>query len=86
MFVAMFPELVFRHLNENTRKQIEKSSDMRRCIFEKLTVGMNVMDLEYYQKVAEWLLAVDEDKLRELTFDGAFAAVGHYIDDRGYAV
>lgn len=35
MFIAMFPELVFGHLKEDTRKEIEQSSHLRKCIFEK---------------------------------------------------
>lgn len=86
MFMVMFPELVSGHLKEKTRKQLKSSSHLRRCIFDKLTVGINVMSTEDYQKVAEWLLTIKEDKLHEIIMDDVFTGVGNYIDESGILV
>lgn len=82
-FMAMFPGLVFARLQEDTRVQIEKSSKVRKIIFEKLTVGVNVDGTDCYQRIAEWLMSVEEDKLRKITMEDVVAGVGDYIDESG---
>lgn len=86
MFMAMFTVLVYGHLEEDTKKDIEASSDMRKIIFEKLTVGVNVIDTCTYQKLAEWLLKVPEEKLKKLTIEDVIGAIGEYRDLSGYLV
>ena len=83
MFMAMFPELVYGRLEENTRKEIESSSDVRRIIFERLTVGINIKDTDIYQELAAWLLKVPEEKLKTLTIDEVVKGVGEYMDMSG---
>ena len=83
MFMAMFPELVSGHLKEETRKQFEKSSDVRRIIFEKITVGVNVISVEVYQNIATWLLTVPDEKLKKLTIEDVTKGAGEYIDESG---
>ncbi len=61
-FMAMFPGLVYSRLEDNTRKEIESSSEARRVIFEILTVGVNIDNTDIYQKLAEWLLKVKEER------------------------
>lgn len=80
-FMAMFPELVYNYLENDTKKNLEKSSDVRRIIFEKVTVGIKVTDIEVYQKIAAWLLAVPEKRLKKLTIEDVEKGVGGYIDD-----
>lgn len=84
MFMAMFPGLVYGRLEENTRKEIESSSDVRKIIFERLTVGINVRDTDIYQELAAWLLKVPEEKLKKLTVEDVIAGVGEYMDMTGY--
>lgn len=84
MFMAMFPGLVYGRLEENTRKEIESSSKVRKVIFDKLTVGVNVNDTDVYQELALWLLKVPEKKLKKLTVEDATKAVGEYRDLSGY--
>ena len=86
MFMAMFPGLVYGRLEENTRKEIESSSDVRKTIFERLTVGVNVKDTDIYQELAAWLLKVPEEKLKKLTVKDAIKGVGEYIDMSGHLV
>ena len=86
MFMAMFPGLVYSRLEENTRKEIESSSKVRRIIFEKLTVGVNVKDTDIYQELAKWLLTVPEKKLKKLTVEDTIKGVGEYIDMSGSLV
>lgn len=82
-FMAMFPGLVYGRLEENTRKEIESSSDVRRLIFERLTVGVNIYDTDIYQKLAEWLLKIEEEKLKKLTMKDVIKGIGEYIDLSG---
>lgn len=86
MFVAMFPGLVYGHLEDNTRKEIESSSEVRKVIFEKLTVEVNVVGSDVYQQIATWLLTVPEEKLKELTIDDVVDGAGEYRDLSGYVV
>ena len=86
MFVAMFPGLVYGRLEECTRKEIESSSNVRRTIFENLTVGINVSDTDSYQKLAEWLLKVPEKKLKVLTMDEVVKGIGEYRDFSGQLI
>lgn len=83
-FMAMFPGLVYGHLEENTRKEIESSSKVRRMIFEKLTVGVNIYNTDIYQKLAEWLLKVEEEKLKTLTMEDVNKEFRNYRDLSGY--
>ena len=80
MFMAMFSGLVYGRLEEGTRKEVESSSDVRRIIFEKLTVGVNISDTDSYQKLAEWILKVPEKKLKTLTIDEVIEGIGEYRD------
>lgn len=80
MFMAMFPGLVYGRLEENTRKEIESSSYVRKTIFETLTVGVNVRDTDVYQELAVWLLKVPEEKLKKLTVEDVIEGIGEYID------
>lgn len=84
MFMAMFPGLVYGRLEENTRKEIESSSDVRRLIFERLTIGVNINDTDIYQKLAEWLLKVEEEKLKTLTMEDVNKEFRNYRDLSGY--
>ena len=85
-FMAMFPGLVYGRLEENTRKEIESSSEVRRVIFERLTVGVNIGDTDIYQKLAEWLLKVQEEKLKKLTVKDVIEGFGEYRDMSGHLV
>lgn len=82
-FMAMFPGLVYGRLEENTREEIESSSDVRKIIFERLTVGVNVYNTDIYQKLAVWLLNVPEEKLKTLTDEDVIGGVGEYMDTTG---
>lgn len=84
MFMALFPELVYDRLEENTRKEIESGSDVRKTIFERLTVGVNVNDTDVYQKLAVWLLKVPEEKLKKLTLEDVIGGIGEYMDMTGH--
>ena len=86
MFMAIFPGLVYGRLEECTRKDIESSSNVRRTIFENLTVGINVSDTDSYQKLAEWLLKVPEKKLKVLTMDEVVKGIGEYRDLSGHLI
>lgn len=83
MFAALFPELVYGYLKEDTRKILESSSDLRKEIFENITVGVNVISIEVYQNIAEWLLTIPEENLKKITFKDVEKGAGEYIDDRG---
>lgn len=83
MFVALFPELVYGYLKEDTRKMLESSSDVRKIIFEKTTVGINVISIDVYQNIAEWLLAVPEENLKKITFEDLEKGTGGCIDESG---
>lgn len=83
-FMAMFPGLVYGRLEDNTRKEIESSSEVRRIIFETLTVGVNVDNTDIYQKLAEWLLKVKEERLKKLTVEDVIEGFGEYRDLSGY--
>ena len=72
------------HIRKDTLEQLEKSSNTRRKLFDIITVGVNVVSVESYQKVASWLLTVPEEKLRKITIDDVLAGAGHYIDESGY--
>lgn len=78
--MALFPELVYGRLEENTRKELESSSGVRKIIFEKLTVGVNVIGTDIYQELAAWLLKVPEKKLKKLTVEEVVEGVGEYRD------
>lgn len=83
MFAALFPELVYGYLKVDTRKILESSSDGRKIIFEKITVGVNVISIEVYQNIAEWLLTVPEENLKKITFEDVEKGAGEYIDGNG---
>ena len=83
MFMAMFPELVYDALKKDTQEKFESSSDVRKIIFERLTVGINVTGIDVYQELAEWLLLVPEKKLKTLTVDEVIKGVGEYRDLSG---
>jgi hypothetical protein len=84
--MAMFPEMAYGFLEEDTRKQIEGSSVTRKIIFEKLVVGVNISGTEAYQRVASCLLKVPENRLKELTIEDIEKEVGEYRDMSGYLV
>lgn len=80
-FMAMFPGLVYNQLETDTRKQLEASSDVRRIIFEKITVNVKVNDMSVYQKIG--VLTVPEKKLKKLTIEDVEKGAGDYIDESG---
>lgn len=84
MFMAMFPELAYVHLDENTRKQLESSSEVRKETFERIIVGTNVLSVEVYQSIAAWLLKVPEENLKKLTFEDVENGAGKCFDESGY--
>lgn len=85
-FMAMYPGFVYSRLENKTRKEIESCSDVRRVIFEKLTVCVNVDNIDIYQKLAEWLLKVKEEKLKKLTVEDVIEGIGEYRDLSGHLV
>lgn len=86
MFVALFPGLVYGYLKEDTMKMLESSSDVRKIIFEKITVGTNVISIGVYQDIAEWLLTVPEDNLKKITFEDVEKGAGKFFDESGRLV
>lgn len=86
MFCMFYEDLVKSHLQEDTLKKIENSSEVRKAIFIWLTVGVNVVSLDAYQDVAAWLLTAPEDKLKALTVRDVVEGAGEYIDGSGYLV
>lgn len=85
-FMAMFPGLVYNQLETDTRKQLEESSEVRRITFEKITVGVNVIGTDVYQKIGAWLLTVPEKKLKKLKIKDVVKGAGEYIDESGSLV
>ncbi len=86
MFMSCYKGMVLVHVEKDTLEKLEKSSNMRKIIFDKLTIGVNVVSTESYQNVAAWLLTVPEEKLEEMTFEDAINGAGNYIDETGYMV
>jgi ASC-1-like (ASCH) protein len=86
MFMLLHEELILIHLEDDTLEELKKSSDVRKIIFNKLTVGVNVRDMSAYQDVAAWLMTVPEEKLKKITIDDVLTGVGSYIDATGYLV
>lgn len=86
MICLFFEGLVRNHLNKDTLEKFDKSSNMRKTIFNNLTLGVNVVSVGIYQDVAAWLLTVPEEKLKELTIEDVIENVGDYIDNSGYLV
>lgn len=84
MFTALFPELVYTYLEEDTKKKLESSSDVRKIIFERVTVGVNVISIAMYQKIAVYLLTVPEEDLKKITFEDVDNGAGGCIDGGGY--
>lgn len=80
MFMAMFPELMHGYMNEDTLKAFENSSEVRKMIFDKLMVGVNVVSVEVYQYISAWLLTISDEELKELTMEDVIKGVGKYID------
>lgn len=83
MFMAMFPGLVYMRLEDDTRKQLESGSKVRRIIFERLTIGINVIGTDVYQDVADWLLTVPEENLKTITMEDVIKGAGEYVDESG---
>lgn len=86
MICLFFEGLVRNHLNKDTLEKLDKSSNMRKTIFNNLTLGVNVVSVGIYQDVAAWLLTVPEEKLKELTIEDVIENVGDYIDNSGYLI
>lgn len=86
MFMLLHEEMIWNHIKNDTLEELKKSSDVRKTIFNKLTVGMNVVDMCAYQDVATWLLTVPEEKLKKITIGDVVKGVGSYIDATGYLV
>lgn len=83
MFMAMFPGLVYGHLKDDTIRQLESGSEVRRIIFEMLTIGVNVIGTDVYQDVAAWLLTVPEENLKTITMEDVIKGAGEYVDESG---
>lgn len=86
MFMLLYEEMIWNHIKKDTLEELKKSSDVRKLIFNKLTVGTNVVDMNAYQDVASWLLTVPEKKLNKITLEDVIKGVGNYIDGTGYLV
>lgn len=86
MFMLLHEELILSHIEKDTLEEFEKSSDVRKTIFNNMTIGVNVVDMKAYQDVVAWLLTVPEEKLKEITFADVIKGVGNYMDGTGYLV
>lgn len=86
MFMLLFEDLISNHVEKDTLEELNKSPDVRKVIFNNLTIGVNVIDTEAYQKIAAWLLTVPEDELKKITLEDVVKGVGNYIDETGYLV
>lgn len=86
MFMLLFEDLISNHVEKDTLEELNKSSDVRKLIFNNLTVGVNVMNTKSYQDIAAWLLTVPEDELKKITLEDVIKGVGNYIDKTGYLV
>ena len=83
MFMATFPGLVYIRLKDDTRRRLESGSEVRRIVFENLTIGVNVIGTDVYQDVAAWLLTVPEENLKTITMEDAIKGAGEYVDESG---
>lgn len=86
MFMLLHEEMIWNHIEKGTLEELKKSSDVRKVIFNKLTVGVNVVDTNAYQDVASWLLKVPEENLKKITLEDVVKGVDSYIDTTGYLV
>jgi hypothetical protein len=86
MFMLMYEDLIWNHIEKDTLEELNRSSDVRKLIFNNLTVCINVINTEVYQNIAAWLLTIPEDKLEKITFGDVIKNVGSYIDETGYLV
>lgn len=86
MFMLLHRDLILNHVEKDTLRELEKSSRVRKVIFDGLTVGVNVIDTEVYQNIAAWLLTVPEEKLKKITLEDVVKRIGNYIDETGYLV
>ena len=84
--MLLHEDLIKMYIEKDTLERLEKSSKVRRIIFNMLTVGTNVMNTESYNDVAAWLLTVPEEKLKEVTMKDVVSGAGNYIDESGYLV
>ena len=86
MFMLLFRDLIWNHIEKDTLGKLRKSSRVRKLIYDNLTIGVNVVGTDVYQNIATWFLTVPENKLRKITLEAVIKAVGNYIDESGNLV
>jgi len=84
--MLLHEDMIWNHIEKDTLEELKKGSKVRKIIFNKLTVGMNVIDTKAYHDVAAWLLTVPEENLKMITFGDVIKGVGNYIDETDYLV
>lgn len=57
-YMLLCEDFIKNRVEKGTLKELENSSEVRKAIFNNLTVGVNVISTESYQKIAAWLFGI----------------------------
>jgi len=83
-----YPSLVYVHISIDTLNQLNAFPDKKQ-VFENLVVGQNVYSLEIYERVAEAVLQIPNNRVRSILrnqFLFEFLNGKDFIDESGELV
>lgn len=66
MFLFCIEDMLYTHLNDETKKQIQEKK-AHQCVFENMLTGQNLISLEIIQVIADKLLTIPEKTVKLLT-------------------
>lgn len=84
VFMAMSESMCYHFIKKETQKKMSKN---QKTVFENLMVGANVSSIEEYQRVAEGIIKISEERIKIITINEIikeFLGGYNFIDTSGY--
>jgi len=86
MYMFLFLDLVWNHVEDESVKDKIENSPVLHNIFENLVIGVNVVDISYYNDIAKYISGFTDEEAKNLTYGDVIKNVGEYYDSSGALV
>ncbi len=86
MFMSLFSGMVDIHVRNIETIHKIRDSEILSKVFDNLTIGVNVVSLESYNDIAEYISKLSIEEAKKITLSDVINNIGQYIDNSGRLV
>ncbi|MDD3474440.1 MAG: hypothetical protein PHP08_00870 [Candidatus Dojkabacteria bacterium] len=84
--MSLFSGMVDIHVRNIETIHKIRDSEILSKVFDNLTIGVNVVSLESYNDIAEYISKLSIEEAKKITLSDVINNIGQYIDNSGRLV